>query len=235
MKIDTDRVKNKKYANPIESSIQKYAQEYRVLATLKYLFPEKFKTMIAKDNPDLQDVANRVGIEVTVAAGQNDMKAFSLFSKMRNATGKAREKQIRKIISCGYFFTRVKDNRFVISTFGTSDCEKSLFRKSIQAKTEKSQKYRNSFDTVGVAILLLQIPTREAEENYVDWTKETLCEDKTSFDFVYIISNRFCILYDVKNDYSDKRSISPEENRLLCIIGRMSAEKELSLEDVEWK
>lgn len=67
MKIDTNKIKNKRFTTPIESELQKHSQEYRVLATLRYLYPNRFENMITSESPDLQDKENSIGIEVTAA------------------------------------------------------------------------------------------------------------------------------------------------------------------------
>lgn len=75
MRIDTDLIKNKNYIYPIQSSVIKHSQEYITLATLRYLFPQRYETMIKGESPDLQDSVNGIGIEVTAAVRENDMKA----------------------------------------------------------------------------------------------------------------------------------------------------------------
>lgn len=55
MKINTDLVKGKKYSSAVKPNTLKHSQEYRVLATLRYLYPAKFDTMITGEAPDLQD------------------------------------------------------------------------------------------------------------------------------------------------------------------------------------
>ena len=82
MDINTDLVKSKKYITPIKSSIQNSSQEYRILATLRYLYPGRFDNMIKSESPDLQDLGNSAGIEVTVAVRQDDMKASRAFSEL---------------------------------------------------------------------------------------------------------------------------------------------------------
>lgn len=67
MKITTDLVKNNKFTSPIKASLLKHSQEYRVLGTLRYLYPQKFISMTTGESPDLQDCVNGIGIEVTVA------------------------------------------------------------------------------------------------------------------------------------------------------------------------
>lgn len=72
MNINTDFVKNKKYTSPIQSCYIKSSHEHRVLATLRYLHPTEFNTMIVKDTPDLQDAERGLGIEVTVAVKEDE-------------------------------------------------------------------------------------------------------------------------------------------------------------------
>ena len=78
MKINTDLVKGKKYSSAVKPNTLKHSQEYRVLATLRYLYPSKFDTMITGEAPDLQDSASSTGIEVTAAVKEDDMKYFLL-------------------------------------------------------------------------------------------------------------------------------------------------------------
>ena len=55
MKINTEIVKNKEFETAIKPSLLKHSQEYRVLATLRYLYPSKFDKMVTGEAPDLQD------------------------------------------------------------------------------------------------------------------------------------------------------------------------------------
>lgn len=43
MNIETDLVKKKEFSSSINPSIQKHSQEYKVLAILRYLYPQKFQ------------------------------------------------------------------------------------------------------------------------------------------------------------------------------------------------
>ena len=51
MKIDTDKIKNKKFTTPIKSEPQKHSQEYRVLATLRHLYPNRFENVVTGESP----------------------------------------------------------------------------------------------------------------------------------------------------------------------------------------
>ena len=54
-------------------------------------------------------------------------------------------------------------------------------------------------------------------------------ESNNWFDFVYVISHRFCIHYNRQGDIIEKRLLTNDETRCLATIGRMTAEGELSL------
>ena len=60
-------------------------------------------------------------------------------------------------------------------------------------------------------------------------------EYDSTFDFVYVISERFCNYYDSKNTTYVKTSITKEDDLCLKKIGRMTAEGEISLADIEWQ
>ena len=71
MNMETKLVKKKEFSTSINSGIQKHSQEYKVLASLRYLYPQKFSTMINGEAPDLQDNENGVGIPSKGAPGEN--------------------------------------------------------------------------------------------------------------------------------------------------------------------
>ena len=83
MKIDTDLVKNRIFNSAIVPSLLKHSNEYKVLAVLRYFYPEKYNTMIHSEAPDLQDPTNGIGIEVTNAVRDSDLKASRLLSELR--------------------------------------------------------------------------------------------------------------------------------------------------------
>jgi len=236
MNIHTDLVKNKRYNQPIQSNLLKHSQEYRVLATLRYLFPRKYNEMTSGESPDLQDCENGVGIEVTVAVQKDEMKVTSAFSRLHHArNNRDIEKNIDIIERSDYTLVPIYDEIFAMYATGTLDGEKYFFQSSIRKKKTKLQQYRNNFGSVGLAIILLDIPTSEAESCIASWIYEVFQEDGNLFDFVYVLSHRFCVFYDVQENYSSKWMLSSEENRLLCTIARMTAEGELTLEDQEWQ
>lgn len=234
MNIFDDTVKKYNNAFMKQHHLSKHSQEYRVLATLRYLFPGQFDNMVHGDRPDLQDEKNSVGIEVTLAVRATEMQVTKEFSKMCLASSEEKKlKYQKKIESTGYEVVQSPVRR-VISPTGTSDVEKNVFQESIKRKIKKARQYRDRFSILGLAVLLIEIPTSTAERSVGDWTFEVLGKDNNAFDFVYVISERFCHYYEIKTGRRNIYNLSKEEKQLLCTIGRMTAEGFLTLEDPVW-
>lgn len=121
------------------------------------------------------------------------------------------------------------------SDSGTADGEKRFFQESIQRKTKKIQQYRSNFKRMGLAILLPEIPTSYAENHLSEWITELFDESANLFDFVHVISHRFCLYYDTQAKITEKRSLTQDESLLLATIGRMTAKGELTMTDTEWQ
>ena len=204
MKINTDLVKNKTFPSSIKPSILKHSQEYRVLATLRYVYPDKFDAMTTGEAPDLQDSTNSTGIEVTAAVKEDDMKVSRAFSELNQGKPKDIEKRKKIIESSGYSFVPLKDEKVAISTSGTADGEKYFFQQSILRKTKKLQQYRTNFKRIGLAILLPEVPTSYAENHLSEWISEMFGKSANLFDFVYVISHRFCLYYDTQAKRTEK-------------------------------
>ncbi len=234
MKINTDLVKRKKYASAIIPGLLKHSQEYRVLATLRYLYPTNFDAMITGESPDLQECVNGIGIEVTAAVNGNDMKVSRAFSELYQGKPKNIERRKNAIELSGYSFVPLINEKVAIATSGTADGEKHFFQESIRRKIKKLKQYRTNFEKIGLAVILPEIPTSYAEGHFSEWISELLEETDNLFDFVYVISHRFCILYDKQKNVEEKHLLTSEESWALSTIGRLTAEGELSLTDSEW-
>ena len=98
MKINTDLIKNKKFTFPIDATLLKRSQEYRVLATLRHLYPNSFEAMTTGESPDLQDSMNEMGIEVTCAVAENDMRASRAFSQLHQELLLNSQKHLKTIL-----------------------------------------------------------------------------------------------------------------------------------------
>lgn len=113
--------------------------------------------------------------------------------------------------------------------------ERNAFSRKHTKKDEKIQQYRSNFKRMGLAILLPEIPTSYAENHLSEWITELFDESANLFDFVYVISHRFCLYYDTQAKITEKCSLTQDESLLLATIGRMTAEGELTMTDTEWQ
>lgn len=68
-------------------------------------------------------------------------------------------------------------------------------------------------------------------DNLDKWIAEVLEKIDIIFDFVYVLSHRFCVYYDVQEKSSELRTIKDMETKWLGIIARLTAEGEISLSD----
>ena len=61
----TDIIRNYEVKTALPSELIKTSGEYRVLAYLMYSFPEQFSNLHKAESPDLQDLDDNLGVEVT--------------------------------------------------------------------------------------------------------------------------------------------------------------------------
>lgn len=219
----------------IQSELVKQSQEFRVLATLRYLFPNRFDYMIKGERPDLQDIASGTGIEVTIAAKDKDMQAARVFTE--NCENHRSSKAIygkKAIENNGYSIIQNQYGKVLTVPTGTLEGEKRVFQDCIHRKLLKASEYRRGFPKLGLAVLLTEIPTTEAERSFGDWVYDVLPSKEAAFDFVYIISERFCHYYNILMPYRLRKAITKEETLLLGKVARMTAEGELTLDSPVW-
>ncbi len=134
----------------------------------------------------------------------------------------------------GYNVNKLPNGAVSINRGGIIFDEEQVFKETITKKNKKASHYRTLFPVLGLAILLQETCTSEAENSFVTWIKQKMNDEGTLFDFFYIISDRFCLYYDVTNNMEYKYNIESKENRLLRTLGRMTAEGEITLDDEEW-
>lgn len=235
MHIFTNRIEQYVFGGSICPQLQNRSQEYRVLATLKFFFPGKYGGLIAGDAPDLQDCDGNIGIEVTVAVPENDMKVSRLFSRLcESKDEKRKEFFIRKITDDGFTLKDTPVGLAVISPASFSCLEKKIFQCSIKRKLAKLDQYCKKFNRIELAVILPEPPTTDAEKELPNWLYEVLCGKERFFDYIHVISNRFYLGYDARSYEKTSIKISKAENNALCMIGRMTAEGVLSFESEEW-
>ena len=122
MNTETDRLINGiQFINgAINSRILKDSQEYYALAVIKSLFPDDYKTLVKKetDRPDLKNIDDLYGVEVTTADSKIDNEDNRLF----DIYGKDKKKKIKdKLEKHGKKISETK-NVIIISHATTIKC-----------------------------------------------------------------------------------------------------------------
>ena len=216
----------------IKPKIQKLSQEYRVLATLRYLYPEKYDSLIKDESPDLQDSENSVGIEVTISDAESEVKTSRYFDHYCNPlTPERKENDKQSLEALG---NSVSESNRLWKAGGQTKGIEIHFKENIRKKYDKVPKYRAKFNKLGLAVLMLEIPSRETEYSIIDWIKQIILEDGNYFDFFYVISHRFCIYYKPSNSLYSKHDITKDADIRLSAIGRMTAEGKININSPVW-
>lgn len=232
MKLFTDRVNRKDFANRIDAELLKKSQEYRVLGTLQFIFTEKFDKLSVSEAPDLQDADGNVGVEVTTAVSESDMKASSAFCSYKKAVDeKSKKRAERKISETSSEIVLYENGITAMRSSGgmNEECE---YKKSVIKKVKKSNNYKRVVKHLYLAVVLPEIPSSEAESNYPRWTREII--RNREFEEVYVISERFCIKIDLLRGENSFFKISNDQNLAIRKIARMTAEGELDFSSEEW-
>lgn len=226
--------KKQKFSDKINSQLLKCSYEYRVLATLKFLYPDMYNNMEKGESPDLQDKDNNIGIEVTTLSNNKELAASDAYYKLIRY--KNISQQIKIINKNNHSLTITDDGIIHMLSFGSYFCDKELFIKVINNKLDKLNEYKNKYKVVGLAVLIVDIICSETEYNIVNIINELYQETNNFYDFIYVISSDFCIYYNVYENVFKKRILSEEENLNLKKIGRMTAENVSNIEtDEKWK
>lgn len=236
MNIYTERILHYRSNRSIHHRLWKFSQEYRALATLKYLFPQTYGSFTAGDAPDLQDEENSIGVEVTAAVPERDMKISRRFSQLcEENDGNRKTELISAIKKEDYSITETPAGLAAVSTIATSASEKAFIQSSITKKIKKLPQYQSQYKRVELAIILPEIPTSDAENHISAWIADSLGCTKPAFDYIHIICHRFYQGYDVHTGEEIKITISKQEHHSLGAIARMTAEGVISLDSEEWQ
>lgn len=86
--------------------------------------------LLLDDKPDLQDIQNNIGVEVTIAEKSETLEAEKLYSTLYYVDEHIQEKDIKRIEQCG---SKYKDG--ILSSSGNDDF--NLINEAINCKMEK--------------------------------------------------------------------------------------------------
>ena len=133
-----------------DPSLWKYSDEYKVMATLMYYYPNKYWNLVHSDKPDLQ-YTDLIGIEVTQCLEDSYNKSIGEWTNYRLGKNGKTYERCNKIISeqGGQLFEygiihRVSDER--------TQMEPIINR--LDNKFKKLKEYRSLFKECSLAIIL---------------------------------------------------------------------------------
>jgi len=224
-----DDIRYYEVTSALPTELIKTSREYKSLAILKYSFPERFSKLHKSEAPDLQASDGSLAVEVTWGGSQQDELISGESLKYTHATTKAeKERILQKIRKNG-------GNRDDVSTsypVGTSEGDKKNVIGAFRKKLKKVDKYRQSFQRIGLAILIDTPSLLFDDSRWGEWLSDI---NGDSFDFVALIHWSGVDLYDFKTGEYLSQRISSEEMDALKCLGRMAAEGIIKDDDPVWE
>ncbi len=181
MKIDIpDEVKNIVYTTPLDSEKMKYYTEAFAWLALQYCFDE-YKNLQLSDAPDLQDINNMLGIEVTEVAIPSTKIVDGNWLHYRK-TGE--EKYKIKAERFGGEFDHISCSYPPITSKDELECIEETLKKKIM----KIPSYRNKgFHTIGLIFVLNEMPLPDTAFRWGDVVKKVQSQSSEKFDMLFFL------------------------------------------------
>ena len=221
----TSRVINKWYTVPLKSELMKKSMEYKALGVLKYCFGETYHSLRAADRPDLQ--MQKVGIEVTEAINFKEAQALGEFTKMRVQGTIDGKREIN-----GYTI----DKNSITWLPKQIEDEQECITKAFERKLKKIPSYRQSgFDKVGLFIVYGEPLFPDTPIQCFEWLQKSQKDSCDAFNFAYLLAAETLGVFDFDANQSNWLNIERNDMDSIKKLARMTAEGEISEEDVEWQ
>ena len=199
-----------------DPSLWKYSDEYKVMATLMYYYPNKYWELLHADKPDLQ-LEKEIGIEVTQCLEDSYNKSIGEWTNYRLGKNGKTYERCEKIISQqgGHLF------EFGI-THRVSDEHTQMepIKERMDKKYKKLKEYRSLFKECSLAIVLEE-PVPPVLEKAIEYFCKKQEESEVKFDSLIIVTNREIVIYDYMTKTFSNRVYSNEERRCFDCIGVM--------------
>ncbi len=221
----TSRVINKCYTVPLKSELMKKSMEYKALGVLKYCFGGTYHSLKAADKPDLQ--MPQIGIEVTEAINFKEAQALGEFTKMRVQGAISGTRVINGHImdkdSITWLPKKIED-------------EQECITRAFEKKLKKIPSYRkNGFDKVGLFIVYREPLFPDTPLQCFEWLQKSQKESYDSFNFAYLLAAEILGVFDFDAKSCNWLRIKRDDMDSIKKLARMTAEGEISEEDVEWQ
>lgn len=224
-----DDIRNYEVISALPMELIKTSREYKVLAFLKYSFPERFSRLQKSEAPDLQEPDGNLAVEVTWGGSPRDELISGESLKYDHARTEAeKEKCLHKIRKNGGDWDDISIS-FPVSTV---EEDKKNVIEVFKKKLKKVGNYRKNFQRIGLAIIV-DIPLFFFDDSqWGEWLSDI---NDNSFDFVALVHWAGVVIYDFKTRVYSNRRISREDVDALNRLGRMAAEGIIKDDDPVWE
>ena len=219
MKINIpDEIKGMIYTSPLDSEKMKYYTEALAWLALRYCFDE-YKDLTLSDAPDLQDINNMIGIEVTEVAIPS-IKTIDgnwlHYRKTKDEKYKVKAELYGGEIddsSCSYPPTTSKDEL---------ECIEQILTK----KMKKLPSYRKKgFRTIGLIFVLKDTPLPDTAHKWNEIAKKVHSTSSEKFDVLFFLYRNALCWCDCNNYKSDYIIIGEKSMNELCRYSRFIVEQ----------
>lgn len=224
----TERVTQYNIHASILKELVKTSREYCALATLKYAFPEMFSKMKKHESPDFIDEESGLGVEIT----SGEATRFAVINGESNnicyaKTDKERDKCLERIRKNG------GDKKGPITYYPTftDDTVLNSIQNIFIKKTKKAEEYLAQCTKLGI-VIIIDVPISTIDTNKL-W-KMLEKKNNNKFDFVAIMHWSGIDIYNFQTGEYSSRVLDSQERNALKVIGRMTAEGIIHIDDPEW-
>ena len=172
------------FTKPLNSKLHSAYIEELAFSMLKYVLPDYAFNFILKDNPDLQDKEQSIGIEITEAISPRFAQINGEFTKLHFGKNTENEK-----IKCKRL---IEKNGGSLESFGlsypvvTEKAERNIFLNAIKRKVELLPKYKEKgFTKMGLFILFDGVPIPFNLNDSMNRFAEIQMDSKDKYDFLF--------------------------------------------------
>lgn len=179
-------------------------EEYYAKLILEQYFPEKYKNLLARDQPDLWDLDNNVGIEVTSCVPEEERRAISIACEIRDSDNETKKAELIDKLEKGYRYSEygLEHPMKILQCSGSEHCNiKETWCNAFLLSVDKKIKKLNSGNYYEMSEYNLYVYSELLIE---DWMPEKLmkeidclnCKDK-KFSYIYLVALGYLYVFDL--------------------------------------
>lgn len=207
------------FEKPLTSRYEKDYVEMFALLLLQFCYPDDYNELQIHDAPDLYNMEETIGVEVTEAISNEEAQIKNEFSKFRMSKS-IEDKEYRKSI--------IERNGGMIGNFGLSypiknnKKEKDIIQKAICNKLKKYNSYKEKgFEKLSLFVYFSEPLIPIDSEQLKCYFSDILTDIVETYDYIYLAYSCGLICYDTIHDKLDIICINREDYDDLLYNARM--------------